>query len=39
MSLFNESIELLVVVEELGNGIRCAQLLFLQQMLHIHFIT
>ena len=36
-SLFNESIELLVVVEELGNGIRCAQLLFLQQMLHIHF--
>ena len=36
-SLFNESIELLVVVEELGNGIRCAQLLFLQEMLHIHF--
>ncbi len=30
-------IELLVVVEELGNGIRCAQLLLLQQVLHIHF--
>ena len=35
-SLLYESIEFLVVVEELGDGIVSAQLLLLQEMLHIH---
>ena len=35
-SLLYESIEILVVVEELGDGIVSAQLLLLQEMLHIH---
>ena len=36
-SLVYKVIELLVVVEELGNSVCSAQLLLLQQVLHIHF--